>query len=330
MRGNTFGKMLSITSFGESHGRGMGVVVDGIPSGIDFSLKHLQRELDRRAPGSIPGTTSRRELDKAEVFSGIFEGKTLGTPIAIVVFNSDQRSCDYDKLKFEYRPGHADKTTLQKYGIRDYRGGGRSSGRETLARVIGGHLASLVTPQVFVKAYISKLGPFEWQGIPPHLKEDFGPYAFPDASKNDDIRDYLLDLKEKGESRGGRVNIIVENCPAGLGEPAFDKLKADLAKALMSIGAVVSFSYGLGEKMAEWPGSEVSRERLHFGGIEGGISNGDRITMQITFKPTSTVGVKAKMGRHDPCIIPRAIPVVESMVKLVIADHFLRQRAYEF
>ncbi|MGZ3788119.1 MAG: chorismate synthase [Bacteriovorax sp.] len=328
MRGNSFGKMFSLTSFGESHGPAMGVVLDGVPANLVFSLQDLQTELDRRAPGKIAGTTSRSENDSAEVLSGIFEGKTLGSPIAIVVRNTNQKSGDYDQLKNDHRPGHADKTTEIKFGIRDHRGGGRSSGRETVARVIAGYFAGLILPKVKVKAFVAKLGPFEYKTVPDDLTSHFGPYSFPEVARNDEIKKYLEGLKSNGESVGGRVRIVVDHCPAGLGEPAFDKLKADLAKALLSIGAVVSFSYGFGEEMAEMSGSEVSRNLSAFGGMEGGISNGERMLMTITFKPTSTVGEKAKEGRHDPCIIPRAIPVVEAMVKIVLADHYLRQNAY--
>ena len=318
MRGNSFGKLFSLTTFGESHGPAMGVVLDGVPSGLTFNLADLQRELDRRAPGKIAGTTTRTEADSAEVLSGIFENKTLGTPIAIIVRNTNQKSSDYDALKNEHRPGHADKTYELKYGIRDHRGGGRSSGRETLSRVIAGYFAGLILPQIKVSATITKLGSFEESKS-----------ALPlDPQKNEDIKKYLLDLQKNGDSVGGRVRIVVDHCPVGLGEPAFDKLKADFAKALMSIGAVVAFSYGLGEEMANLSGLAVSNNPSAFGGMEGGISNGEQMVMTVTFKPTSTVGDKAKEGRHDPCIIPRAIPVVEAMVKIVLADHFLRQNAY--
>lgn len=330
MRGNTFGKMISMTSFGESHGEALGVVLDGVPPGLNFSTSDLQAALDKRAPGKIEGTTSRKEPDVAEVLSGIMNNKTLGTPIAVIVRNTNQRSGDYKKLETEYRPGHADKTTMQKYGIRDHRGGGRSSGRETLARVIAGYFASLVIPNITTKAFITKLGPFEHDGKIKDLnKAKFDEYHFPGTENTEKIKNYLLDLKKNGESCGGRVSIIVEGCPAGLGEPAFDKLKADLAKAVLSIGACVAFSFGLGEQMADLPGSVVSADQSNFGGIEGGISSGERLTMNCVFKPTSTIGEKAKEGRHDPCIIPRAIPVVEAMITFVLADHFLRQNAYE-
>lgn len=328
MRGNKFGKLFSFVTFGESHGEALGVVLDGVSAGLDFNLQDLQAELDRRAPGRVAGTTNRREADEAEVLSGIFQGKTLGTPIAVIVRNTNQRSKDYDKLKTEYRPGHADETTQNKYGIRDHRGGGRSSGRETLARVIAGYFAGLMIPKIKVRAFISKMGPFESSVDDLKMNSDISPYNFPNTDKNTEIKKYLLGLKANGESVGGRISILIEGTPIGLGEPAFDKLKADFAKSLLSIGACVSFSFGLGEEMANLMGSEVSTKRGNFGGIEGGISNGEDIFLTTTFKPTSTVGEKAKEGRHDPCILPRAVPVVEAMVKCVLADHLLRQRAY--
>jgi chorismate synthase len=333
VRGNSFGKMFGFTSFGESHGNALGAIVDGVPSNLDFSLEDLQAELDRRAPGRVAGTTPRKEGDQAEILSGIFEDKTLGTPISVVIKNTNQRSKDYDKLKDEYRPGHADETYMQKYGIRDHRGGGRSSGRETVARVIAGYFASLIIPQIKVTGMITKVGPFEYDPFTVESldKLDLDVYNYPKngGDKESEIRKYLLDLRKNGDSVGGKASIIIENCPAGLGEPSFDKLKADLAKAVMSIGAITGFSYGIGERFASISGAEASKDRANFGGIEGGISNGEKIILHCIFKPTSTVGEKAKEGRHDPCIIPRAIPVVESMVKIVLADHFLRQQAYK-
>lgn len=295
MRGNTFGKLFSLTSFGESHGPAIGVVIDGVPSNLNFSQADLQKILDRRAPGKILGTSDRKEDDVAEVLSGIFEEKTLGTPIAVMVRNTNQKSSDYDHLKNTHRPGHADKTTELKYGIRDHRGGGRSSGRETIARVIAGYFAGLILPKVKVEAGILQMGELNFTN--PLLE-------FTDTEKN-----YLENLKKNGQSVGGSIQIVVENCPIGLGEPAFDKLKADLAKALLSIGACTSFS-------------------LEQSGIEGGISNGEKIIMSVGFKATSTTGDNAKQGRHDPCVLPRALPVVEAMVKIVLADHYLRQNAY--
>lgn len=328
MRGNKFGKLFSFVTFGESHGEALGVVIDGVPAGLDFCMEDLQTALDKRAPGRVAGTTNRKEPDSANVLSGIFEGKTLGTPISVVVYNTNQRSKDYDKIKTDYRPGHADETTMKKYGHRDHRGGGRSSGRETLSRVIAGYFASLIIPKIQVRAFISKMGPYTSSVSDLLENDDISPYNFPLTDKNEEIKKYLLKLKADGESVGGKISILVEGCPAGLGEPAFDKLKADLAKGLLSIGACVSFSFGLGEEMANLKGSEVSSKRENFGGIEGGISNGENIFLTTTFKPTSTIGEKAKEGRHDPCILPRAVAVVEAMVQCVLADHFLRQRAY--
>lgn len=328
MRGNSFGKMFSLISFGESHGPAMGVVIDGFPSGIHISLEDLQKEINRRAPGKIVGTTARKEEDLPIVLSGLFEGKSLGTPIAVITYNKNQQSADYDQLKEKNRPGHADQTSLMKYGIRDHRGGGRASGRETWSRVVAGYFAGLILPQVKVRAYVMSLGPFEYNEILKDLSGDLSPYSFPDSSKNNEIEKYLEKLKAEGDSVGGKVRVVVDNTPMGLGEPAFDKLKAEFAKALLSIGAVVSFSYGLGEEMAQISGKDILKRKNAFGGIEGGISNGERMLMTISFKPTSTVGENAKNGRHDPCIIPRAIPVVEAMVKIVLADHYLRQKAY--
>ena len=329
MRGNQFGKLFSITSFGESHGKAVGVVLDGVPANLAFSLTSLKDKLLKRAPGHVLGTTTRLEEDEPIVLSGVYEDKTLGSPICIIVENKNQKSEDYKKLQSEYRLGHADKTTELKYGIRDHRGGGRSSGRETIARVIGGYFASLLLPKLEVQAHSLKIGDFEYAESTPSFGKDLGHYGFPDSSKWRDIESYLLELQKNGESVGGVVQIVINNCPVALGEPAFDKLKADFAKALLSIGSVTSFSYGAGEKFASLSGKEASKDLSHFGGIEGGISNGNQIILTVTIKPTSTVGEKAKAGRHDPCIVPRVIPVLESMVKIVIADHFLRQKAYQ-
>ncbi len=329
MSGNTFGKLFSFTTFGESHGPSLGLVLDGIPAGLEFSLTDLQKELDRRAPGRIEGTTSRIEPDQAEILSGIFNSKTLGTPVAVIVKNLNQRSEDYESFKNDFRPGHADRTTLLKYGIRDHRGGGRSSGRETLSRVIAGYFAGLIIPQIKVFAFINQLGPYNASHKnPKEFSFSLDPFSFPFGDKKEEVIGFLKDLKQKGESVGGKISIIIENCPPGLGEPVFDKLKADFAKAFLSIGSCVSFSYGLGEELAESFGTEVSESFSNFGGMEGGISSGERIFMECAFKPPSTVGDKAKTGRHDPCILPRVIPVVESMAKVVLADHCLRQRAY--
>ncbi len=323
MRGNTFGKLLSITSFGESHGQAMGVIIDGVPSNLEFSLTELQADLYRRAPGKVKGTTARNEPDQAKVLSGIYQGKTLGSPIMVMVENKNQRSQDYDKIKTELRPGHADQTTIDKFGIRDHRGGGRSSGRETLARVIGGYFAKLVIPKVEVTAFTRRMGELEFK----EGGNITAPYYLPGIA-DDEIAEYLTQLKKEGDSCGGVVQVVINHCPKGLGEPCFDKLKADLGKAILSIGACVGFTYGEGEKLAFMRGKVATANKGNFGGIEGGISNGETIKLTVFVKPTSTVGDKAKEGRHDPCIIPRMIPVIESMVYLTLADHYLRQKAY--
>ncbi|MBT3235199.1 MAG: chorismate synthase [Bdellovibrionales bacterium] len=330
MRGNTFGKMLSVTSFGESHGPAIGAVIDGVPANLPFDLSQLQKLLDRRAPGRIPGLSQRQEQDEALILSGIYQQRTLGTPIAVVTVNSDQRPKDYDALEQKMRPGHADKTSLDKYGIRDHRGGGRSSGRETIARVVGGYFASLVMPKLEVIAFASSIGKFSLgtDVKTADLNGDLGPYSFPDQELQQELESYLLELQQTGESVGGRINVLIKNTPCGLGEPVFSKLKADLAQAMLSIGGCTSFSYGWGEQMAELTGKEIVN-RTPFGGMEGGISNGGRIKLQLTFKPPSTVGRAARDGRHDPVIVPRAVVVVESMARLVMADHFLRQNAYQ-
>lgn len=312
MAGNLFGKQLTMNSFGESHGNALGVIIDGMPANLTVSIGDLQDWLDRRAPGQ-KGSTSRQESDKAEILSGLFEDKTLGTPLCVIVKNNGQNSSDYDKLRDNHRVGHGDKTTQDKYGIRDHRGGGRSSGRETLARVIGGYFSSLVLPMVTFDTCIKNMG---------ELKNPIYPI---DAA----AVEYLENLKKDGESVGGKISLIVKNVPASLGEPVFDKLKADLSKAIMSIGAVTSFSYGIGEEFANKKGRECSMHQEFYGGIEGGISNGDDLVVNFTVKPTSTVGEKAKEGRHDPCIIPRVIPVAQSMILFTLADHFLRQKIYE-
>lgn len=325
MRGNSFGKMFSFTSFGESHGAAMGVVIDGMIPGIKVDIAALQAELARRAPGQSAFTTARKEADLAEILSGVFEGKTLGTPIAVIIRNTDQRSADYDKLKSEHRPGHADKTTEEKFGIRDHRGGGRASGRETVSRVIAGYFAGLVLPQMKAFAWSEQIGQFQNGTVNSRERSVLG---FTNEKISKQVETFLLDCKSKGESAGGIVGLIVEGVPAGLGEPAFDKLKADLAKAMMSLPGCLGVEVGAGFNACELPGSELSSNRENFGGMEGGITNGDPLRMRIVFKAPSTLGEKAKEGRHDPCLLPRVIPVVEAMAKVVIADHHLRQSAY--
>ncbi|MBY0515554.1 MAG: chorismate synthase [Bacteriovoracaceae bacterium] len=323
MRGNSFGKLFSLTSFGESHGAAIGVVLDGVPSGLTFDLQALHNELKRRAPGQSAFTTARKEDDAPEVLSGIFEGKTLGTPICVIVKNTDQRSQDYKAE--DYRPGHADKTTEIKFGIRDYRGGGRSSGRETIARVIAGYFASLILPQMKAFAWSESIGTFKNGPVTTDERTILG---FTDEEVSKKVETFLLDCKAQGESSGGVVGLKVTGAPAGLGEPAFDKLKADLAKAMLSLPGCLGIEIGAGFAGTQMPGSELSKDSKNFGGMEGGITNGEDLLLRVAFKAPSTLGDKAKAGRHDPCLLPRVLPVVEAMAKIVIADHHLRQRAY--
>lgn len=329
MSGNSFGQLFKITTFGESHGEALGVVIDGMPAGIQFNLEDLKKDLKRRAPGQHAVHTSRKEEDTPEILSGIFENTTLGTPITVIVRNTNQRSNDYDSLKEAYRPGHADKTTIMKYGIRDHRGGGRASGRETLARVIGGHFAGLILPQVSFYAFIEQVAHFKLNDIPADHFVDRGEINIPDKKLSDEVIAFLTECKLKGESAGGIITLSILNSPTGLGEPVFDKLKADFAKAMLSIPACIGFSISSGFDIAKLPGSVISTNSKNFGGMEGGISNGEEIVLKIAFKAPSTIGEKAKNGRHDPCILPRVVPVVEAMAKIVMADHFLRQASYD-
>lgn len=327
MAGNSFGELFRITTFGESHGTALGCVIDGMPGNISVNLDDLKNELKRRAPGQHEVHTARKEADEPEILSGIFEGKTLGTPITVIVRNTDQRSDDYQALKDNYRPGHADKTTMDKFGIRDHRGGGRASGRETVARVIGGYFAGLILKNVSAYAYIQQVGPHRLPAAPAH-GSDRGEINVPDKALSKTIIEFLKECKANGESAGGIVALSIKGVPAGLGEPVFDKMKADLAKAMLSLPACVGMDLGAGFGMADMKGSEISTDRKNFGGMEGGITNGEEIFLRVAFKAPSTLGEKAKAGRHDPSILPRVVPVVEAMAKIVIADHWLRQTAY--
>lgn len=327
MPGNSFGEMFRITTFGESHGTALGCVIDGMPGNLDVRIDDLRRELKRRAPGQHEVHTSRTEEDEPEILSGVFEGKTLGTPITVIVRNTNQRSEDYKNLKDTYRPGHADRTTLDKFGIRDHRGGGRASGRETLARVIGGYFAGLIIKDVSAYAYIEQVGDFRLNSRPSH-GADRGPINIPDKKMSDDVIAFLRNCKVAGESAGGIVALSIQGVPAGLGDPVFDKMKAELAKAMLSLPACVGMDVGAGFSMASMKGSDISGDSKNFGGMEGGITNGEEIFLRVVFKAPSTLGEKAKAGRHDPCILPRVVPVVEAMAKIVIADQWLRQSAY--
>ena len=328
MSGNSFGELFKITTFGESHGEALGVIIDGMPAGLKVSIEDLKAELKRRAPGQHAVHTSRKEEDLPEILSGVYLEKTLGTPITVIVKNTNQRSEDYEAMKDSYRPGHADRTTMVKYGYRDHRGGGRSSGRETLARVIGGYFAGLITSRISYYAYIEEVAHFKLALPPANHSVNRGEINIPDKKLSDEVVEFLKDCKSKGESAGGVVTLSILNAPAGLGEPVFDKLKADFAKAMLSIPACIGFSINSGFKLALLPGSQMSSDSKNFGGMEGGISNGEEIILKMAFKAPSTIGEKAKAGRHDPCILPRVIPVVESMAKIVMADHYLRNEAY--
>ena len=328
MSGNSFGQFFKVTTFGESHGEALGVVIDGMPAGLSVKLEDLKAELKRRAPGQHAVHTGRKEEDLPEILSGVFQDKTLGTPITVIVRNTNQRSEDYDALKDSYRPGHADKTTMMKYGFRDHRGGGRASGRETLARVIGGYFAGLILPQTSFYAYIEEVAHFKLPTPPKDHSVSRGEINIPDKKLSDEVIEFLKDCKTKGESAGGIVTLSILGTPEALGEPVFDKLKADFAKAMLSLPACIGMSVGNGFHLATLPGSTISQDSKNFAGMEGGISNGEEIVLKLAFKAPSTIGDKAKSGRHDPCILPRVIPVVEAMAKIVIADHYLRQAAY--
>lgn len=345
MSGNIFGHRFQITSFGESHGVGLGVVIDGCPSEVIFDESLLRKELARRRPGqkvnNVSIVSDRQEADAPEILSGIYLGKTLGTPIAMYVRNQDARSDDYKEIQEKPRPGHADDTWKIKFGHTDPRGGGRSSGRETLARVMAGAIAQMFLQQKFsqlkVFAFAKQIGPIsltdtEVQDFIHQIKSsdeiDLFSSRCPSLEKDQKIRNLLLEAKTAGKSYGGEVILIVKNPPAGLGQPVFNKFKSDMAAALMSVGATAGVELGAGRSVAEAEGSKFhqQQDQSQYGGIRGGISTGETIEFRIIFKPTATVLDTAKKGRHDPCIIPRAIPVLEAMTKLVLVDHILWQR----
>jgi chorismate synthase len=357
MSGNTFGTLFRVCTFGESHGRATGVVIDGCPAGLKADVDFIQSELDKRRPGTSALTTSRNEADKVEILSGIFNDITTGSPIAALIFNKDARSKDYERLKDVFRPSHADFTYQAKYGIRDYRGGGRASARETAARVMAGAVAKLIlkTAGIEIMAFTSQIGMIKLEGTPAeeHLKkryEEDTRCPVPETAAA--MKREIEKAKEEGDTLGGIITCIVRNCPAGLGQPVFDKLQADLAKAMMSIPSAHGFEYGSGFEGAGRKGSDNNDEFFtdengnirtltnYSGGIQGGISNGMDIHFKVAFKPVSSIrkqqqtvnvsGNPEKIqieGRHDPCVIPRAVIVVESMAAIVLADHWLRMRA---
>ena len=349
MSGNTFGKIFSVTGFGESHGLALGCIVDGCPPGMELSESDLQDDLDRRKPGQSRHTTQRREGDQVKIMSGVFEGKTTGTPIGLLIENTDQRSKDYSEIMDRFRPGHADYTYQQKYGFRDYRGGGRSSARETAMRVAAGAIAKKylnLRYGIEIRGYLSQIGPIAIETIDWDVIET-NPFFCPDASKVPELETYMDALRKEGNSIGARVNVVATGVPPGWGEPIFDRLDADIAHAMMSINAVKGVEMGAGFACVEQKGTEHRDEITpegflsnHAGGVLGGISSGQNIMASIALKPTSsmrlpgrTVDIHGKptevitKGRHDPCVGIRATPIAEAMLAIVLMDHMLRHRA---
>ncbi len=348
MGGNSFGSLFRITTWGESHGKAMGVVIDGCPPGLDLSVEDIQKELNRRRPGSGVGSSSRKESDRVEILSGIFEGKTTGTPISMIIWNEDIDSAPYNELREVFRPGHGDFTYQIKYGIRDHRGGGRASARETVGRVAGGAVAKKILEREKIKviSYTLELGGIRAERIDEEEIER-NPFLCPDKEATLRIEKRIEDAKLQGDTLGGIVEIVVRGCPAGLGEPVFDKLEADFAKALMSIGAIRGVEIGAGFRVARMLGSECNDpigpegfEKNDSGGILGGISNGEEILIRVAVKPIPSIKMEQRTvnhlrhpasinlkGRHDVSAIPRINPVCEAMVAIVIADYLLRQKA---
>lgn len=347
MAGNTIGKVFKVTTWGESHGLALGAVIDGCPPHIELSEQYIQKEMERRRPGRSKLTSPRKESDEVLILSGVFEGKTTGTPISLIIYNKDVNSSKYEQLKDTFRPGHADYTYFKKYGIRDYRGGGRAAARETVARVAAGAVAKkiLELEDISVFAYTLELGGIRTQVI--NFQEiDKNELFCPDKEAAKDMERRIMEVKRQEDSIGGIVEIVVKGCPAGLGEPVFDKLDAEIARALMSIGAVKGVEIGAGFAAAEMLGS-VNNDEItpkgfksnNAGGILGGISNGDDIVARVAVKPIPSIGIEqdtvdihmkpttiSVKGRHDVSAIPRIVPICEAMVRLVLADHLLRQR----
>ena len=349
MSGNSFGNSFVVTTFGESHGVALGCVIDGCPPGLELSKEDIQKELDKRKPGSSKFTTQRKEDDEVEILSGVFEGRTTGTPIGLMIRNQDQKSKDYDDLKDTFRPSHADYVYSKKYGFRDHRGGGRSSARETAMRVAAGAIAKKYLNEnqgIKITGYLSQIGPVKISEVD-YAQIDKNPFFCPDSKVLVEIETLIDNLRKEGDSVGAKIEVSVENMPIGLGEPVFDKLEADLAKGLMSINAVKGFEIGKGFDLIESKGSEVRDEMSpegylsnNSGGISGGISTGQDIKLSIALKPTSSIKKEGKTidktgeskdiqvkGRHDPCVGVRATPIAEAMTAIVLLDHFLRNRA---
>ncbi|MCG9972329.1 chorismate synthase [Christiangramia crocea] len=351
MPGNSFGKLFKITTFGESHGVAIGGVIDGCPAGLEIDVESVQNDLDRRRPGQSAIVTQRKEPDSVEFLSGIFEGKTTGTPIGFIIKNANQKSKDYSHIKDTYRPSHADYTYDEKYGVRDYRGGGRSSARETACRVVAGSIAKQILQNVEIRAFVSSVGKIELNKDISELdfsETEKNPVRCPDAKIASEMEAYIKEIRADGDTVGGTVQCVIKNVPKGLGEPVFDKLHAELGKAMLSINAVKGFEYGSGFEGTKMRGSEHndmfnkdgSTKTNLSGGIQGGISNGMDIYFKVAFKPVATLmqkqttinssGDEVEMqgkGRHDPCVVPRAVPIVESMAALVLADYFLQNKS---
>ena len=349
MAGNTFGTLYRITTFGESHGDALGGIIDGCPAGITLDFDAIQQEMQRRKPGQSAIVTQRKEEDEVQFLSGIFEGKTTGTSIGFIVPNTNQKSDDYSHIKDTYRPSHADYVYEQKYGIRDYRGGGRSSARETVSRVVAGAVAKQAMPEIKINAFVSSVGDIfidkPYQALDFSLTES-NAVRCPDLATAQKMEDYIKEIRKDGDTVGGTITCVIQNVPVGLGEPVFDKLHAELGKAMLSINAVKGFEYGSGFCGAKMRGSEhndlynadgTTKSNLS-GGIQGGISNGMDIYFRVAFKPVATIMQKQEVldnkgnlieqqgkGRHDPCVVPRAVPIVEAMAAIVLLDFYLRK-----
>jgi len=352
MAGNSYGTLFRVTTFGESHGEALGGIIDGCPAGIALDFDAIQNEMSRRKPGQSSIVTQRKESDAIKFLSGIFEGKTTGTPIGFVISNTNQKSEDYSHIEAAYRPSHADYVYEKKYGIRDYRGGGRSSARETVSRVVAGAIAKQMLSDIKINAFVSSVGTIFIDK--PYQELDFSktesnPVRCPDAETAEKMEAYIRQIKKEGDTVGGTITCVIQNVPIGLGEPVFDKLHAELGKAMLSINAVKGFEYGSGFCGAQMKGSEhndlqhedgTTKSNLS-GGIQGGISNGMDIYFRVAFKPVSTIMQKQSTlnnqgeivemqgkGRHDPCVVPRAVPIVEAMAALVLADFYLINKTY--
>ena len=350
MSGNKFGSLFQLTTFGESHGDAIGGIIDGCPSGIELDIKAIQLDLDRRKPGQSAIVTQRKEPDEVKFLSGIFQGKTTGVPIGFAIFNTNQKSRDYDHIKDQYRPSHADKVYDEKYGFRDYRGGGRSSARETASRVVAGAIAKQFLSDVKFTAYVSSVGEINLDKPYQELDFDYiekNPVRCADPEKAVEMENYIKQIRKEGDTVGGIITCVIQNVPVGLGEPVFDKLHAELGKAMLSINAVKGFEYGSGFEGSKNKGSDHNdlynsdgtTKTNRSGGIQGGISNGMDIYFNVAFKPVATIMQSQKTinnkgetvnmrgkGRHDPCVVPRAVPIIEAMAALVLADFTLLNR----